>query len=1317
MYTGLNQSYIAVQIGSEKSHALLDTGASISCISAEFFSKLETSALDISTSPGIMQIQGIGGEVHKVSKQATLPLSIAEHSCPQSFYVVPGIHPALVLGTDFCQKYKIEISFSEKRVKIQEDQAAVRLITPASCVGLGRTTTTTTIPAKAQADIHVRVSRECNGLVMFLEPTRDLLTNHHLLGARCIVNPEESKTQCRILNITNQDIVIPAGLIVAKATSVLPSDVTVPTELSDNGDSSPPPMSEQEAKNLFLELNINLDMADLSPYEKQELLIFLGRNRDIFAINLSELSTGNTDKHYIDTTNAPPQKQRFYRQSPEMRAETKRQIDDMLTYGIIEPSTSPWQAPVVLVKKKSGEFRFAVDFRKINAVTRKEHFPLTRIEDVFDAVGQAKASYFSTLDLASGFWQIPLDPRTKHKTAFTTCHGNYEFNRLPFGLCNAPSSYQSIMTSVLNQLNFRIALVYIDDVIIFSRTFKEHLQHLHLVFQRLRKANLKLKPSKCNFACPEVLYLGHIITKDGVRVDPRKTQAVNDYPRPRTPKELRGFLGLCNYYRRFVLGYSTITAPLTRLLKNDVKFEWSDGCEQAFQTLKAKLVSAPILAYPDMTKDFILTTDASMTAIGYILSQKIEDKEHPIAFGGRATRKSEKNYSITDLECLAVLEGIRANRPYLADRHFHVYTDHLALTSLMKMKDPKGRAARWSLALQGLDFTIHYKPGIKNKNADAMSRREYPDQTDSADDDDDLPHIFQITVQNSPCKIDMWDQPPEPAKVDLEYDDDPVIQNTVFAINPTVDMKTLQARCPVLNPMIQYLESGDLPENKIKAKNLIHEASQYVIDDTGVLYHLYEPRGKRQNRLVRQLAVPMSMRNQIMHEHHDALIGGGHQGFDRTYSLIRQKYYWPRMFAELQAYIKSCDACQKAKGPHHKTNPPLTPLPIASKFHRWHMDILELSKCDDGYRYVLLMVDSMTRWMEAIPLKSQEATEVASVIYRDLICRYGAPRTLVSDLGKSFLARVVQALCKLFQIKRHHTSAYHPQSNSTCERVNRTLGQALRAYCNKQNEWVDKLPGILMALRRTPSDRSTKHSPFLLTFGQEMQAPVDTALLPADMPDKSTKDYLSRLTALLAEAETLATQNCESAQQQYKKDYDQKAKLPKFKVGDLVTLFTPKVPKGLSRKLYKKYDGPYVVTGEGPNFTYSLSHCDKDKTIQYANAGRLSPYADPRDRYKHTPDPDNQPLTDETQNVPTIDKQTQGDSNEPTPSTQPTDTPQWYSVQKILGRRRQKGRTLYRIKWEGYKETTWEPEANLSPALLRQYKVDRAKKKRFRSRP
>lgn len=927
--------------------------------------------------------------------------------------------------------------------------------------------------------------------------------------------------------------------------------------------------------------------------------------------------------------------------------------------------------------------------------------------------------------MASGFWQIPLDTETKHKTAFTTPYGNYNFTRLPFGMRNAPASFQSIMNSVLHGLTFQMALVYVDDVIIFSDNLDSHMKHLECIFQRLRAANLTLQPSKCNFAATKVLYLGHVISKEGVRVDPKKTEAVESFPRPRNPKELRQFLGLANFYRRFVLGYAKIATPLNVLLKKDAPFQWSENCEAAFQNLKDRLVSAPILAYPDMTQPFRLTTDASATAIGYILSQMKNGQEHPIAYGGRATRQAEKNYCITDLECLAVLEGVNAYRPYLAHREFDVFTDHSALTSLMKMKDLKGRSARWSLTLQGYTFKIHHRPGVKNKNADALSRRPYPEPLDpETNEDDAIPGIFAIdpTVFSQAADTDNSPSPnmsltkdvaqtEELTELHLQYDSDPVAQKVVYTISPadSRDLKELQSECSVFSPMVEYMLSGKLPDDKSKAKHILAEASQYVLCDQGILYHLYEPRTRGTQRLhtvIRQLAVPESLREEVMEQHHDELLGGGHQGFDRTYHLVRQRYYWPRMYSDLQQYVKSCDSCQKAKTPQHAHPPPLTPLPIVPKFHRWHMDILELSVTSDGYRYVLLMVDSLTRWMEAIPLKTQEANEVAQVIYRELISRYGAPRVLVSDRGRNFLSKVVKALSSLFEIKRHHTTAYHPQTNSCCERVNRTLGQALRAYCQKQEQWIDALPGIMMALRRTPCDRSTKYSPFLLTFGQEMQAPIDVSLHQPTNVGQTVETYVEKLKTQLIEAEKIATENCELSQQQYKSDHDVRAKLPTYKLGDKVLLFSPKVPVGKSRKLHRKWTGPYFITELGPNHTYKLCNCvDNKELLCLVNARRLQAYDDPMDRPKPTPDPQSQtPVTADQPNS------AQGDSMPgPQDTTDPSQT--WYRVKKICTKRKRNGKMFYKIKWEGYTEPTWEPEINLSPALLQEYKLSLAQRR------
>ena len=356
---------------------------------------------------------------------------------------------------------------------------------------------------------------------------------------------------------------------------------------------------------------------------------------------------------------------------------------------LIEPSVSPWQAPVVLVKKKDGTFRFAVDYRKLNQVTKPLHQPLPHIEEIFDTIGQNKPTLFSTLDCASGFWQIPLHKSTAHKTAFVTHQGVYQFKRLPFGMMNAPSVFAMVMNHVLRNLTSKFAMVYVDDILVFSPDFSQHLIHLSEIFSRLRRAQLRLKPTKCRLPMPKVNYLGHLISDSGVEMENAKLEKVQNYPKPCNIKSVRAFLGLCNYYRRFVRGFANIAKPLNELMKKDTKFEWNESCENAFQTLKYKLTSEPIvLKFPDYDKQFILYTDASDYAIGYVLGQIGNDnKEHVISYAGRSLTQAERKWPTFEKECLAVVDGIKHFHTYLeGDKKFRVFTDHKGLQYLKDTK-------------------------------------------------------------------------------------------------------------------------------------------------------------------------------------------------------------------------------------------------------------------------------------------------------------------------------------------------------------------------------------------------------------------------------------------------------------------------------------------------------------------------------------------------------------------------------------------------------------------------------------------------------
>ena len=446
---------------------------------------------------------------------------------------------------------------------------------------------------------------------------------------------------------------------------------------------------------------------------------------DIFYLEGDHLTFTNEIKHSIQTKDAKPIYTKSYRYPQVHKEEVKTQISKMLDQGIIQPSVSPWSSPVWVVPKKmdaSGKpkYRVVIDYRRLNEICIDDKYPLPNISDLLDQLGHCQ--YFTTLDLASGFHQIEVDPKDVPKTAFSVENGHYEYLRMPFGLKNAPSTFQRVMDNILMGIQNEKCAVYMDDIIIYSRTIHEHISRLNEVFSRLRKANLKIQPDKCEFLRKEVAYLGHIITKDGVKPNPEKIRAIKEFPEPKDPKAIKSFLGLSGYYRRFIPQYAKISKPLTNLLKKDIPFIFDQQCKKAFETLKEHLTTEPILIYPNFEEPFVLTTDASLYAVGAVLSQGPIGKDLPIAFASRTLCPAETKYSVIERELLAIVWSVKHFRPYLYGRKFKLVTDHRPLTWLFSIKDPGSRLARWRLKLEEYDYEIQYKPGKINKNADALSR-------------------------------------------------------------------------------------------------------------------------------------------------------------------------------------------------------------------------------------------------------------------------------------------------------------------------------------------------------------------------------------------------------------------------------------------------------------------------------------------------------------------------------------------------------------------------------------------------------------------
>ncbi len=486
------------------------------------------------------------------------------------------------------------------------------------------------------------------------------------------------------------------------ATSVVTAPINIETEdqaepvrLLYNGDVQLPPP---------LQNIVDGSADDLDRSQREKLKAFLKKNRQNFIENKGELGRAGAVKHEIFTGDAAPIKQPPRRFPAHKGAAAEAEIENMISQGVIEESCSPWASPVVLVTKKDGSLRFCIDYRKLNQVTRKDSFPLPRIDQTLEALGGSE--WFSTLDLASGYWQVQMDPADAEKTAFATEKGMWQFKVMPFGVCNGPATFQRLMEMVLRGLHWTVSLVYLNDIICHSRDFDTRLAHLQEIFDRLRAAGLKLSPKKCNLFQRQVEFLGHVISKDGVATDPQKTAAIREWPVPKSVTEVRSFLGLCSYYRRFIRGFADIARPLHRLTEKAAEFLWTEDCQQAMDQLKDALTSAPILSFPGA---FILDTDASSFGIGAVLLQIQDQEEKVITYYSRSLTKPERNYCVIRKELLAVVEAVKHCHHYLYGGHFRIRTDHGALRWLLSFKSPEGQVARWIEMLGTYNLEIEHR--------------------------------------------------------------------------------------------------------------------------------------------------------------------------------------------------------------------------------------------------------------------------------------------------------------------------------------------------------------------------------------------------------------------------------------------------------------------------------------------------------------------------------------------------------------------------------------------------------------------------------
>lgn len=719
-------------------HLMLDSGSHISFISETTRMSIPALAKRPLTKNFVLS-KAVTGHSLDTLGTIEITLKMGSHILHHYVQVMRNVSEGTLLGTDFLQLHKAVLDFGRGICSLYgEDIPLLRKtqLTPLNCTA--RITDCTVVPPRCQINCKVSLTPPTvtvgtpNDYDGCLEPYQ--LDLDGISVARTLTKVKNGFAVIRLMNPTNGPVTLQPGMQIGQFSPVSKEDIVTdcaPVESTPvcriDIDQTHVPINSIKSEHQ-LQLPFDLSGEHLSPLEKSQLKGLLLKYLDIFSKSPTDFGQTDIVRHKINTNAASPVRKRAYRTSPQMQEVIESQVNEMLDKGLIEPSHSPWAAPVVMVRKKDGSWRFCVDYRGLNAVTTKDAHPLPRTDDTLDAL--RGSSVFTTMDLSSGYWQVQLDEQDKVKTAFTTGRGLYQFKVMPMGLVNSPPTFQHLMQLVLEGLSWKTCLVYLDDIIVYSANFPAHLEHLQEVFDRLRAANLKLKPSKCHFAQKQVTFLGHVVSAGGLRPDPNNVEKVKQWPTPDSPTTVRAFLGLCSYYRRFIYQYANLSEPLHALTQKGKIFCWTETEQKAFDALRHALSSAPILSYPDFSREFLLFTDASNLAIGCVLSQ-MNDKnmENVIAYGSHVLTKREKCWSTYDRELWAIVWSIRQYRQYLTGHRFRIITDHKPLLSLRKMAldcDPTGRRARWALEIDPYDWIVEHRQGHKHANADSMSRRPSP---------------------------------------------------------------------------------------------------------------------------------------------------------------------------------------------------------------------------------------------------------------------------------------------------------------------------------------------------------------------------------------------------------------------------------------------------------------------------------------------------------------------------------------------------------------------------------------------------------------
>ena len=1075
------------------------------------------------------------------------------------------------------------------------------------------------VQAKVQGDTSLE------GRTVLIEPARTLFVKTGALVCKTVAVPRQGMVYVRIFNPDDEPIIIFKNTTLGilqdvdqtrkwKEPTVSETDTDGKIDSSTNNDNniaaeirnfSNLPTTEtgdvdydrvpQHLQDLY-----DKSVQALNSTQKKLVHKLFNDYEDVFARDSSDIGRARGMTHHIDTGDEQPVHQRPRRHAKVHADDLQKQVKNLADAGIIRPSESEWASNVVMARKKDGTWRMCVDYRELNLKTKnKGSYMLPRIDDTLDALNRAK--FFCSLDVIQGYHHIELTEQSKPKTAFYApkCNpSHWEYNFMPFGLVGAPRTFQRMMDRLILGLEYKIALAYLDDIIVYGASIEECVENLRVVFDRVRKAGLKLKPSKCSLFQRETNYLGHIISAEGVKTDPKKVEAVRNFAPPRNTKDVQTFMGMVQYYSKFIKNFMGIAGPLLHLMSKKNKFEWTSAQQQAFETLKTKLTEAPVLAYPVDDARYILDTDASNSTMGAVLSQLQADDEgnlveRVIAYASKKFNDAEKFYCARRRELLAIVRHVKYFDAYLRGQNFIIRTDHASLRYIKTIKELPAQFHRWVMTMEEYTYEIQVRKGNLHANADAMSR---------------LP-CGKTCICEGVADLE------QTRGLQDSAEEHAVINALKFLPRYTPEeMADAQASDPDLKLLYQAKVINNVrpPWNDISgsspaSKAYFAEWLRLEVRDK-ILYRRWENNDGSVERL--QMIVPFKFQRELCSKYHDTT-NMSHLGKRRCYAALMKYYYWYKMHDDIRWWIKTCEVCQRRKRPYPTPKAPMRIYVTGQPNERLSMDVVgPMTKSKAGNMYLLCMTDHFTKFAKAVPVPDQGAETLMDVFMREWCDQFGPPKEVHTDQGAAFEGRLTKELTKLLNIEKTRTVAFKPSSNALVERYNQTIVQMVSKLSQTDVENWDKIVVKAVQAYNGSVHSRTGFTPNKLWFGREQYHNPDL-MMPTrpEMLPETHEDYVRRLDDEMRKAYQLARETIGRNMKIQKRYYDRNSHLIKYKEGDAVWLkdFSPKI-RG-EKKLADRWSGPHFVVDvlSDVNFRIIDSPDDPGRVVGHDRMKRYEP--------------------------------------------------------------------------------------------------------------